>query len=323
MVDWPGLLKWSLKYQDSPSTQTKDIKPMDEETKKWLEEALKAYSIDHVAKMKEILAALPNSITPLVLLEDLADLIENLDAGLILCQLKGMPILLDIILKHPDAKVRLEAAAIFQSVVQNSEENQKYAVEAGGFRLIERVLNEENIANNEATFSALSAMIRGENLAIKREFIEVDGVEFIKKVLEMFKNSEKIRQKTMFLIKDLVHYDEMLDRKTVIKAEIEANYEKFKGIVKKKLMEINFAVFFEEIFNDSSKNGIETRNSAAFVLGELVKKYSGEFKGKKESWLAVIKAHLKEILTENQKNDGVFDNELIVFKEIAHGFMDL
>lgn len=323
MVDWPGLLKWSLKYQDSPSTQTKDIKPMDEETKKWLEEALKAYSIDHVEKMKEILSALPNTPTPLVLLEDLADLIENLDAGLILCQLKGMPVLLDIILKHPDAKVRLAAAGIFQSVVQNSEENQKYAVQAGGFRLIERVLNEENIANNEATFSAVSAMIRGENLAVKREFIEVDGVEFIWKALEMFKNSEKIRQKTMFLIKDLVFYDEMLDRKSVIKPEAEENCEKFRGIVKKKVMEINFAAVFEEIFKDSSKNGIETRNSAAFVLGELVKKYNAEFKEKKESWLVVIKAHLKEILTENQKHDGVFENELIVFKEVAHAFMDL
>ena len=121
----------------------------------------------------------------------------------------------------------------------------------------------------------------------------------------------------------MVFYDEMLDRKSVIKPELQENCEKFKGIVKKKLMQINFSSFFEEIFSESSKNSIETRNSAAFVLGELLKKFSADFKEKKENWLAVVKAHLKEILTENQKNDGIFENEIIVFKELAHGFMDL
>jgi len=322
MVDWPGLLKWSLKYQDN-YTSSKDIKPMDEATKKWLEEAFKAYSIDHVTKMKEIISSLPSNQDPLILLEDLSELIENLDAGLMFCQLKGMPVLVNLILNHKDQNVRLSACLIFQSIVQNSQENQKFALDACGFKLIERVLNEVSIGNKEAAFSALSAMIRGESLDIKREFIEIDGVEFLRKLLEEIKDSEKIRQKTLFLMKDLVHYDEMLNRRILTKEDLQENCEKFKGIVKKKLMEINFASYFEEIIKNCSKIAIETRNSAAYILGELLMKYKDEFKEKKDKWLESIKAHLKELLTENPKNEGLFDNEIMMFKDLAHEFMKL
>jgi len=37
-MDWTGLLKWSIANTDG--TVKKDIKPMDEERKKWLMEAL-------------------------------------------------------------------------------------------------------------------------------------------------------------------------------------------------------------------------------------------------------------------------------------------
>lgn len=54
MVDWNGLFKWSMKYQnqDEPS---KDIKPMDKETVEWLTQALEEYTFDEAKRMKAII----------------------------------------------------------------------------------------------------------------------------------------------------------------------------------------------------------------------------------------------------------------------------
>ena len=48
MVDWQGLLKWTLANSDG--TTNKDLKPMDEERRKWLEEALTHFCLDEVKK---------------------------------------------------------------------------------------------------------------------------------------------------------------------------------------------------------------------------------------------------------------------------------
>lgn len=56
MVDWQGLFKWSLSYNDG--TSNPDIKPMSDEDKKWLQEAIEAYSLDVPNRMKEIAKSL-------------------------------------------------------------------------------------------------------------------------------------------------------------------------------------------------------------------------------------------------------------------------
>lgn len=49
MLDWKGLLKWSITHSDG--TVKKDIKPMDEENKKWLLEALAEHALQDVKRM--------------------------------------------------------------------------------------------------------------------------------------------------------------------------------------------------------------------------------------------------------------------------------
>ena len=53
-MDWPGLLKFSLTHSDG--TSKSKFEEMNEETKKWLEEALMHYSQAEVRRMTEILA---------------------------------------------------------------------------------------------------------------------------------------------------------------------------------------------------------------------------------------------------------------------------
>jgi hypothetical protein len=53
MVDWPGLLKFSLSYSDG--TKKSEFKEMEQDKKKWLEEAIDYYSNDEVRQMQKIL----------------------------------------------------------------------------------------------------------------------------------------------------------------------------------------------------------------------------------------------------------------------------
>lgn len=52
MVDWNGLYKWSMQYQDG--TQASNAKPMSEEDRLWLEEAMKQYTFNDADRLKEV-----------------------------------------------------------------------------------------------------------------------------------------------------------------------------------------------------------------------------------------------------------------------------
>lgn len=52
MVDWNGLFKWSMNYQDG--TKPSQFKPMSKEDRDWLEAAMKAYSFNDTDRLTEL-----------------------------------------------------------------------------------------------------------------------------------------------------------------------------------------------------------------------------------------------------------------------------
>ena len=52
MVDWNGLFKWSMDYNDG--THASNFKAMSQEDRKWLEEAMKQYTYNDSDRLKEI-----------------------------------------------------------------------------------------------------------------------------------------------------------------------------------------------------------------------------------------------------------------------------
>ena len=52
MVDWNGLYKWSMQYQDD-GTAPSQFKPMSAEDRKWLEDAMKHYSLNDTDRLTE------------------------------------------------------------------------------------------------------------------------------------------------------------------------------------------------------------------------------------------------------------------------------
>jgi len=53
MVDWAGLFKYTMQFQDGtkPSTFT----PMSAEDRKWLEEAMKQYTFNDTDRLKQVI----------------------------------------------------------------------------------------------------------------------------------------------------------------------------------------------------------------------------------------------------------------------------
>jgi len=56
MVDWNGLYKWSMEYQDG--THPSSFKAMSKEDRKWLEEAMKAHTFNDSDRLTELIKQL-------------------------------------------------------------------------------------------------------------------------------------------------------------------------------------------------------------------------------------------------------------------------
>ena len=59
MVNWQGLLKWSLTISgDEDRTKPSEFREMKKEDKEWLEAAMKAYTFNDTERMKEVIELL-------------------------------------------------------------------------------------------------------------------------------------------------------------------------------------------------------------------------------------------------------------------------
>ncbi len=240
MVDWPGLLKWTLTQSDGCKLNT-DAKPMSPEEQKWLQQAIESYSIDEAKRMKEVIKELEEPEVEggskqdeekrLNLVEDLTDLVEGLENARDLIRMGVYSSLVSSMFKSQYAEVRKGLYFAFASCNSLNTFVQKGSTENGGFNLINSVIQEESIGNKEAAFAALSSIVRGEHFEAKRIFINIDGIEFL---LELLKNdkdykSDKMKIKAMTLLQDLVFYDDKLNYEDIV------SFNKGEGVAEKKI----------------------------------------------------------------------------------------
>jgi hsp70-interacting protein len=212
MVDWPGLLKWSLKHSDG--TRSTDLKPMDEETKRWLAEAFEHYTIDEGKVLREltgILAAPEQGNSPTELeaklsaMDRIEDLIENMEASRTLVKVGGLQPLVKTMLGSTYIELRLRSARIFSSSAQNNPAVQKAALDyetLDGLMFAAEV--ELNSELREAYIGALSALVRGELLDTRVQFIAKKGLKIIADQLAS-PSSLRAHKKVLLLLLDLLY----------------------------------------------------------------------------------------------------------------------
>jgi len=185
-MDWPGLLKWSLNYQDGTKKASKHMM-MSNDDKKWLSEALQSYTFDEVKEMEKLIkemvekdqASSDYSSYMLDRLEALHNLTYSLDNNKNLCLIGGFDFLFETSFKTKDPKILQKCAILIAECAQNNVWIQNFSLNLHPLRFMNFVLNNEEMKSKEASLSALSSLVRGLNMDIKRKFIDVDGVEFL------------------------------------------------------------------------------------------------------------------------------------------------
>jgi hypothetical protein len=210
--DWPGLLKWSLQYQDgtSPSEASKE---MDEEKRKWLEEALAAAAPGEVGGMKEDLKIICSdcgkcfektlSDEELELkeaaVERIHDVVDNLDNAKDLIPLGGFEPLLELLeCQYPSLVGHI--ASLLAVAVQNHPACQQHCHEVGA---LNHVLSAFDQMKNQGTraklMSFLSSLVRGGS-PVFAPFIQAGGVSTLMAVLSDPESSDRLLSRTLFLL---------------------------------------------------------------------------------------------------------------------------
>ncbi len=189
MVDWPGLLKWSTNFHDKDATdlQKKEMRPMDNERRQWLTEAMQAFHIDEAALMEGIIKDLKthkdDEETLLQLLDRLDETLEGLSNSLDFCTLGGMALLLDMVRESEFPAVRMHSALIIAICAQNNVDIQEYLLDSSALLLINTYLNEKSGMARAGILSVISAMVRGTNLRSKRVFLDAQGLQLIRMII--------------------------------------------------------------------------------------------------------------------------------------------
>ena len=216
MVDWNGLFKWSMAYQDG--TQQSQFKPMSEEDRKWLEAAMKQYTFNDTDRLKEVCGELAAPALEkgklLDLLDELLELVElHVHNSLNLCVCGGMQTLLDIAFQSPVEEARRAALGVFAFANQNNTEVQQLTFNMGALNLMHQYVKESDARNREAVVSGLSAFLRGINTDGKRAFLAgYDGLGFLRQALLEAQAHGLLRlsKKLVMLLYDLIVNDELI-----------------------------------------------------------------------------------------------------------------
>ena len=210
-MNWTGLLNWSLQYTDG--TRPSEFKPMDEETKQWLKEALDSMIVDDTAVLKNGCKILSEqeigSEEERVNKENAADLvlsvIENLDMGLNLVKINGLKDIVHCMIGSQYPSVRKLCASIFTSAVQNNPPVQRKAIEEHALEgLYSIILVEEDLRLKEQYVSCLSGIVRGDLPLGRENLVKIGGLEVIKQLILNFE-SPRIVKKCLLMVSDMLH----------------------------------------------------------------------------------------------------------------------
>ena len=212
--DWPGLLKWSLQFQDgtSPSPNVE----MDEEKRKWLEEALAAAGEGEVGCMKQDLQIVchdcgkcfEETLTEEELeakemaVERIHDVVDNLDNAKDLIPLGGFEPLLEM-LECAYPTLIGSIASLLAVAVQNHPACQQHCHEVGALTHVISSFDQTKHQGTRAKLmSFLSSLIRGGS-PVFPPFIEGGGVKTLVGVLSDGESSDRLLSRTLFLLSSL------------------------------------------------------------------------------------------------------------------------
>ncbi|KAI0237726.1 Hsp70-binding protein 1 [Lamellibrachia satsuma] len=210
-ANWKGMLKFCIENTATEDT-TSQPTPMDEETKKWLQEVFASVSEnDPVKQMAENVQKLQQ---PCEIEDDVQEHVDLLDETQALCEdidlandfhKMGAYSVLDQLLRSDHADIRWRAAQLFATVVQNNPYCQQKALEANLLPLLaQKVDNDVSMLVRVKALYAVSCLVRqfpeGEEA-----FVSVDGFSVLMRAMQS--DEEKLQVKAAFLLANIMLSD--------------------------------------------------------------------------------------------------------------------
>ncbi len=346
MVDWKGLLNWSLKYNDG-TRSTEDIKPMSKEDMEFLQKAFESVCVNEMKEIWKILdeckkregdseKEINDRIELLNLLSVYLDGLENARN---IVRGKRLNEIIDYFFDCKHKKVKIELGNIITQMTQNDGFVQKAALDLGIFKFLDELNKSEDPDLNKMYIYLLTGMIYGDELDVRKYFIsELNGIVFLFNMLIREEGNFKNERRILNIMADLTKIIDHEDKKDAVKIRLMA-LDKMKEIDMhhKFLMLLNdfdysnkdncdiTHVIFDNIVNviELYENGIEEINNKIKEKNELIGKSNlNEKKVSDEKKFLIkiisrIKSRQKEIQEKgNKQNDNiVHESKLIGGKE--------
>ncbi|CAF1179794.1 unnamed protein product [Adineta steineri] len=167
-----SLFQWTVKStaaeEAAKPTTTSDVKPMNEESKKWLNDALENMTVNPVDRLKLCISKIKD---PQVdeqqkkeFLDELCHWSEELDLAKDFFTIGGLDILTPL-LDHNNDGLRMQACSLLANLVQNNDHCQRIVVQSGLQQKLLKIVGESNNPDLKTkAVTAISALIRGYTL---------------------------------------------------------------------------------------------------------------------------------------------------------------
>ncbi|CAM4744954.1 unnamed protein product [Rotaria magnacalcarata] len=199
-----SLFQWTVKNTAAEPTTTSDLKPMDESSKSWLNNALENLTVNPVERLKLCISKIKDNQTSeqqkKEFLDELCHWAEELDLAKDFFTIGGLDILAPLLDSNND-DVRIQACSLLANLVQNHEHCQRIIVQSG---LQQKLLNIVSDSNNPdlktKAVTAISALIRGYTLGQ----LQLQKYHGVKVLIEAIPSSiPRLQNKLCFLINTL------------------------------------------------------------------------------------------------------------------------
>lgn len=192
----------ATKAEDAPDSPGHSVALMDPERRQFLENALKALTVDVIEELQKAAATLGSSSASedeqIDALETVTEYIIDIDTAIDFCKIGGLSVLLPC-LQSSHVKVRAAAASLISELAQNNPYCQKELLAANALpQLIELVSEPETAPNG---LQAISGLVRSYEPTLTA-FIEIGGLECLIGCLEQ-SDQEKVVVRALFLFSSL------------------------------------------------------------------------------------------------------------------------
>lgn len=208
-IDWPGLLKWSLKYHDG--TKPTEFKPLSDEDKAFLERAFEEACgmIEDMNKiMGQAIEQLKNPektnesiITALEIMDRCCD---DPDCSRNIEKLDGLQTLIDIVREWENEVIKVRALEVLALMLSNNPDIQAATNRRGGMELFVKITRESDPGSDvrSKAFRSCAALVRGVEDLQKKFVKDLDGTSVAVTCLAESEEAS-LRGKAASLLRDL------------------------------------------------------------------------------------------------------------------------